>query len=216
MRLVIILSFVLTIFSSCKSKSFTVQLIPAAEEIKKTPDGLEIYNKNKILILFKTIELYPILEKEMNKKDINSESKNRIPDFTYVQYKIKNNSDKDIYFSFMDSFFSQKSITTNKVVNKKEYDEIFTSRAYHLIEYEKMFAVYDKKFKNEDKKKICSSKAPCMIKSGQTLWQIIPYSLIIPHSRKVVLIFKEPYEFIPMMPIQKKDVQIEFYLKNNR
>lgn len=216
MRLRIILITIGFIFYSCKSKTFTIQLIPVSKEAVKTADGILVYNQSDVKIFFKVVELHNLIKEKLHKSVSGSDSKNRVPDLTYIQYKIENQSKEDIFINFKNSRFSQKDVYVSNVINKREFGEKYTSASYQYLKYDHLFSVYDQQFTQGKKNAVCAPLEPCLIKSGKTVWYILPYQLIIPYHRKVAFSFIEPYYPKNILEFKKKDVQFDFYLKNNR
>jgi len=205
---------------SCSRKTFTIRLEPADGDLKDTADGIAIVEEKDSRVIFKIISLNDLLKEELDSPPRPDDHKIRVPDATYVQFITENLSAKPIFFNPDKAYFKQNPDFINRRISMEEFEQNFSSSSYKIIEYDNLFSVYDKTWKDDKKKLVCLPGIPCKIPPGGKVYQILPFTLIVPRDRVISLVLEAPYILNPEEVFReknkKKDVQTEFYLKNIR
>jgi|GEM_PF-3473502 len=213
--------FLFVVFAvSCSRKTFTIRLEPADGALKDTADGIAIIEEKDFRVIFKIVSLNDLLKEELDSPPRPDEHKIRVPDATYVQFITENLSANPLFFNPDKAYFQQNPNFINRRIYKDEFEQNFSSSSYKIIEYDKLFSVYDKPWKDAKKKMVCKPGVPCKIPTGGKVYQILPFTLIVPRDRVISLVLEVPYNLNPEEGFfeknKKKDVQIDFYLKNIR
>ena len=136
----------------------------------------------------------------------------RLPGLIYFRFQVEYMGDKEMEFSFFNTYFEDEMGNQYHAISEKEYKDTYTSIAYDRFPFDTMYAFYrfNGQIEDEHMQNILSSKPSenIHLKKGTVGMQLVPFTLFSSGSRKYTYKIQ-----IPELEINK---EITFFYRSQR